>query len=40
MTEPRCRYDRETGTYVTPDGEACDVPARDHCGARRTLEDQ
>ncbi len=36
MTETRCKYDRETGEYVTDDGETCDTPRREHCQARRT----
>lgn len=28
-----CRY--AEGEYVTPDGETCDTPRRDHCHARR-----
>lgn len=31
-----CRWDRETDQYLTTDGEACDVPRREHCTARRT----
>ncbi|HRD59368.1 MAG TPA: hypothetical protein PL137_00560 [Nocardioides sp.] len=31
-----CRYDRETGAYLSPDGETCDVPRREHCSARKT----
>lgn len=34
MTD-RCKYDAETKIYVLPDGEACDVPRREHCTAKR-----
>ena len=40
MTQTRCRWDREVGAYLTPDGDPC---KRDdygdltyHCTARRT----
>jgi hypothetical protein len=36
MTETKCRYDRDTGDYLLPDGEKCDVPRREHCMARKT----
>jgi hypothetical protein len=37
MTEPaRCRWDAETNSYLTPDGETCDTPRSGHCTARRT----
>lgn len=35
MTEVRCRYDRDAGEYVQPDGETCDAPRRDHCDGKR-----
>lgn len=31
-----CKWDADTSTYMTPDGEECDTPRRDHCTARRT----
>lgn len=35
-TATTCKYDREAGEYLTPDGETCDTPARQHCTARKT----
>jgi hypothetical protein len=31
-----CRYDRDADAYLTPDGEPCDTPRREHCTARKT----
>ena len=36
MNDARCRFDRDAGEYLTPDGEPCDVPKREHCTARKT----
>jgi hypothetical protein len=36
MTETRCKWSAEASAYLTPDGETCDVPKREHCTARRT----
>jgi hypothetical protein len=36
VTETKCRWDNEAGAYLTPDGETCDVPKREHCSARKT----